>query len=666
MQKWWTEESINDPWWLELLNELNWFTQPNNWYRWNIQRPLSDSPRWEQFPESNLEEFCWFEIVAPPETWKKYYRAIVELFLRYFQTPLHFACEYGLHLLLEYLLSSNLKRLPTTTDSSAIIDRGNPQLAPQAGIPNLMRHKLFALGNIYFEGGFIVAKEDYVSHVPYSLPTLSLSESSELLSLIFRREFTDPDTLWRLIEDILQGWEANTRTIWFANQLVGGQKDDIKQFMNDEDEKSAESYLDMEGNNPHKLKATWEEIITTMEHGIHHDPNQGDGLHRTPLYLGALNPKIVERLIKHGADVNSAAFKSQSVPTIIYLLRELSLATSTKGTAFCDRLLPTIRILLVNGASVDEKYYDKTGALHYAALQQDIVLFRQICQLRPWDILEGNALGQTPLHYLCLRRPPGSKIKDAFEIFTTLTRMKSDVSEIVNAQDLESESPLAYAIRAGFKEGISWLVEQKVDIHDDNSKGQNCFHHLAKFKEEPDIVKEIAASLLALSIDWKMEDDDGEPPLRTALEFNNEPLVLFLVDLYLNEMEQGPGYPTRSLNPTKQQNEATSKSKSLKESVLHQVARIPFSEYLISSLHKIFPESMNIHTKVEFTGRRPLHNAVEARNVELAQYILSQGLYTCSCTGLTYSQKYPVMMFPKRNMSYQVEWMNSVQNAISG
>ncbi|KAF3935083.1 hypothetical protein ABW20_dc0110507 [Dactylellina cionopaga] len=179
--------------------------------------------------------------------------------------------------------------------------------------------------------------------------------------------------------------------------------------------------------------------------------------------------------------------------------------------------------------------------------------------------------------------------------------MKPSASEVVNAQDQESQGPLSYAIQSGFKEGVEWLVEQTADVHDEDSTGRNYFHKLADTSASSETITEIATSLLALGIDWRKRDQSGETPLFTALSYNNEALSLFLVKMYTEKAIDA-------------QDELTVIGKE-GFSILHYLAYLPYNEYLLKSILKLAPGGVHIY----YPNRSPpLKSAIYAGNLGIA------------------------------------------------
>ncbi|EPS35510.1 hypothetical protein H072_11065 [Dactylellina haptotyla CBS 200.50] len=206
-----------------------------------------------------------------------------------------------------------------------------------------------------------------------------------------------------------------------------------------------------------------------------------------------------------------------------------------------------------------------------------------------------------------------------------LVRMAPNSSDLVNAQDRNSENALSYAVTSGFVEGIDWLVEYKIDVHDDDASGNNCFHKLAERKEFPvHRVREIANSLLALKIDWRKQCMDGRTPLYTSLVSGNETLTNFLLDQY--DKEGVDGESQHQLLPVDSDG----------FSLMHRLAVFPYSERVLQSVLKFTSRNLDIYRRAEDyyaqpldCYARPLDMTIVNGNVGIAKYILSQGSYKC-------------------------------------
>ncbi|KAK6347465.1 hypothetical protein TWF718_005307 [Orbilia javanica] len=635
VQKWWTEDSINDPQWFELLKELGRFLEPENWYRWNIQGVQSG----QLWPDSvgKVEEPYWHRSARlRSEAGNTRY---LSLFERYLAKPIHFASQYGLNLVLDYLLARDTSHSRQFAQS---FDR-------EFETPQYLKQKFEALWAVYLH-----LREGYpwfkglVKPDVEMLSLLGPEESFQFLNFAlwfngegwlssYEKRFK---ATWEPVARyLLSRWGTDFRTFWFASQ----EENKLKsiQTLLDEDEKIISRQLRNEySNNPQDLWVAWAKKLELKNQGrsskncIYDEP---DGWGRVPLYIGALNTKTRNHLMRRGADIN-AGLKDGPRSIVMRLLRMASVVSEEE----VPRVLQAVRDLLAAGAKIQSSNLNRgVTALHCAARIQDLGIFRQLCQMNTWDTLVTDQSRDTPMHYLFSKRPPDSKISEAYEIFMILIRMSPDPSAVVNAQNDKSESPLACAVRNGFVEGIGWLVDQKVDVQDDNLRGQNCFHLLSNYKggeegprfgrRRPDSRVEgtslaMARSLVGLGIDWKKRDNEGETPLYRALTQENLVVARFLVELYNHESpgvwKKGDLWPDDcpeiphlfiDIHPYSQE-------------LFEQVAAIDGRKVDFQKRSKLWP-----HSTV-------LYDAIDYYNFEYARHILSTGAYVCGANDEGYNE----------------------------
>ncbi|KAF3940689.1 hypothetical protein ABW19_dt0201367 [Dactylella cylindrospora] len=605
LQQWWNKDSISDPWWSDLLKEIDIFLRPENWFRWNIQRKpsYSGSPRWQDVDLPDSESWYKFH----PFFNYSFDKNAVERCLRYFQEPIHFASELGLNIIIDYLISSKRIHSPLA----------NGFETPDQQLVSVLHAKILAICKLYATDNLGIRR--VIDRGIPLLPNIPRGEGIELLRLVFEEEFFDGNSIHSLVKILTEGWDHSFRIAWLAKHLVSGLVDNIELLMESKEEEEAKSFLDKYNRDSHAITAAMKEIIAPQleEPSINYDQNIPDGLGRTPLYIAAMYPETVKRLIGYGFDINAPAIKGRTCPLLFTLLYELG--------GFPDRyllenpikpeVLQTIQILLSEGAELTSDGFDEATALHYAAGILDINLFRKVCQARSWDVLAEDERGRTPMHYLFSRKPSESQIASTMEIFTTLIRMGKDARTVVNAQDEDSESPLAYAVRQGFQAGIKWLVDQEVDLHDDNEIGENCFHHLAEFKGDAETIKGIANLLLDAGVDWKKKGSSirAKTPFQAAIANENETLTYFLIDCYEKlKLESGD-------------ENLFSTSDGDGVHIFCDLAPYPFSQELTEWILKA-TGGLDV-ASIEAGGGNPVLRALTYQNYQFAEYLLNLGVH---------------------------------------
>ncbi|KAK6495093.1 hypothetical protein TWF481_003121 [Arthrobotrys musiformis] len=619
IQKWWTEGSINDPRWADLLKELDRFMQPGNWYRWNIQRRPEPDLRWPNFINTPTTVACWYNFSNPGRYRSSTRAKTVELFLRYFQKPIHFACQHGLYVMLDYILDRAANPAQTTDDEAAGSHEGGSKYLPS---------KFTAIRQLYASGWDFARWRDEGFWV---LPVLPFEESLKLLTSVFQGRYHNWKNwkLQNLVYDILSDWDSETRAIWFASQAPRDKLGDIGGVLEDKDKTAAmvEESKEQRDGDTDRLASAWNDILRKKCKDrtlTSHTWDAPDGLNRTPLYIGALDSRVRKSLLTWGANINATIYKGNSVPIIIHLLQAIGSVSESEKPL----LLQAIRDLLNEGVNVDARYYTGSSALHYAANTQDLSLFRQICQIKTWNILDAADDGRTPMHWLFSKRPLKSNIEKVYGIFMMMIRMSPTPSGVVNAQDHKSESPLAQVVRQGFFEGIKWLADQKADVHGESHRGKNCFHFLAQYRKDDEIVKSMARSLIDLGVDWKKPDKKRRTPLFLAVERGNAALAHFLAEIYDQNGSEAKDHQNQF---------ASCNGKG--ENILHLLAYLPYSQSLFNSIMKMAGGVVDpYHRAAKAPFRRPLEVAIDNFNVEVARYILSSGSYICGAGKSGYNE----------------------------
>ncbi|EPS42850.1 hypothetical protein H072_3124 [Dactylellina haptotyla CBS 200.50] len=273
----------------------------------------------------------------------------------------------------------------------------------------------------------------------------------------------------------------------------------------------------------------------------------------TPLVLAAPHPKTVEVLIKHGADANGSAYEWKIRGLYKYrekvaLLWVLARSANKEQAKDLRSLLETAKILMKNGASLKVKDGDEITPLHYAALIQNLDFFKLICFSGDWNIQQADANGKTPLHFL-FQQPPETKSKtqEVLEICHILVKMSErdgGAERLVNAQDINSRSPLVAAVDTLFLEGVEKLVELGVDVRDDDKLGNTCFHQLAmigRSKRNSSEVAAIADILFDHGLDFKEPNQTQRAPFVLAWQAQNDIFLEWLLKKYASDSIE-PGH----------------------------------------------------------------------------------------------------------------------------
>ncbi|KAF3178626.1 hypothetical protein TWF788_007355 [Orbilia oligospora] len=611
LQKWWTEDSITDVWWSGLLQELDIFMRPENWHRWNIQRRPDVEPRW---PNTHfaLPLTCWYQPTRPTSVTFSESAMTAELFLRYYEKPIHFASHNGLHLILEYLLTPNSSR-PRFVAPDSEQKRETSQYFSA-------KYKTICM---FYEAWEQTLK--YFEHRGSSvLPQLPFAEGYELLSIISQKTRSSRLTKWEsfLVEDVLFQWDTICRASWFTLQAAkDDQFMDFASLLTDADKEAMAELRKNNGDDDGKLEAECSKILSEKKKEVTTTCppyNVPDGLYRVPLHIGVLDAKVRKYLINCGANINTIVDKEYSATLLLQLLHALCFAEDKQ--IHRDSYLQGVRGLVTEGADLERRgSYKGASALHYAAAIHDLSLFRQIAQLKTWDILDVDHNERTPMHYLFMFRPPDSKIEEVSEIFKTLIRLGPDPSKVVNAQDAYSDGPLSLATKNGFIEGIRWLADLKVDIDDEDIRGQNCLHQLFNIHDEKRVNSIIRLLVQDLRADWRKRDKEGRTPLYIAIEWQNTTVALAFLDLY---DKLGPNISC--------EDDFLCDKNDTAYNILHYLAVLPDSSRILDRILRLAGDKIDVYHRPDGVGSRPLELAMmQDINVDFAQRILESGSYVC-------------------------------------
>ncbi|KAK6538165.1 hypothetical protein TWF694_011047 [Orbilia ellipsospora] len=558
LQKWWTKDSLEDSWWSELLTQLSIFTKSESWNLWNLQR--------EFLPETD-EEATWVD-------WRTAYMN------RVFEEPIHLACEFGLHLLVDLLVRDAAITTNTKTVDSSTIQPDEMKALKTARAEAFIQVHIFAIPLMRSLNSF--------------LPFMDRDQLMEMLDAEIVSEYSSGTLLPLLREELL--------TIPADAWIVSPQP------LCDRVAPDAQTPLKLAAGSPRTVKQL-------LMHGadINQSIHTGEGGSKMGAPLLSILLDIV-RIVKRNPDDEAA------LP-----------------------LLQSAKVLVSEGARLDIRDEDDATLLHLAARARNLRFFKKLCVSEEWDVHTRDKFGLTPLHYLFLDPPPknSDKIGEVLSICRLTAKMQqSDRDEVlVNAEDGKSMNPLAYAVLNGFKEGVKLLIELGSDIYDEDEMGANYFHHLAegqrnprynrgrklaKVPRDPKIDLEIANILLKANLDIAKMDIQGRTPLMDAILDRNWHCVDFFLTEYAKLKEKirdgvGLGHPL--LWKTKKG-----------ATILHAIAfakpddddeKEVFYEITrkISSTLTNFTDLSNFASSRTDRNETALHSAVRRENFEAVKFI---------------------------------------------
>ncbi|EPS42549.1 hypothetical protein H072_3473 [Dactylellina haptotyla CBS 200.50] len=704
LQQWWNDGSRNDTWWTELLTELAIFMRPENWYRWNIQRPLRGV---NKHPYERLA-------------------------LRFFEEPIHFASANGLPLMIDYLVEQK------NVLARSKLDENRPRR--EADVEDFTVSRVKAITRALFSVSFYSSmdspftevndKEPFIFGFKRALESLSLHEAFAVLNITLRN---NPRSLRiTTLVHIINSMDSSLRIAWLALQsLVSEKKEDqvgqdaptkpgytrysegrgfgetllegksmdkiedgdtdtsteqepnlpilnpypkrkngntsvvqtlkygnasvvqtlsriYENFESKEGnmdiQKEVEDFLQQHHNNHTLIESKFRErlsstpeLFSAVEFPLRSICDKLDPSGHLPLFLAGEHPPTIETLIKHKANVNAHQIiqpVAGNVRERTALLSMLMLLTryqeNTNDLSTAPALFTSVRTLITEGAALDVKTNSGSTPLHLAAKIGNLKLFKLLALSSEWDVHEVDAFQKTPLHYLFDNPAPNNpdKVREILEICQVILKMRrSDGGDLINAEDKNSETPLAGAAKAGFKQAVELLVQLGADITDENTKGENYFHLLARGKRaNPDTELGIASILLDGGLDCTKSDNIGLVPLAQAVAKGKWRLVDFFLQIYDTLAETSESAKDNPL---------------LKQdlhgySILHIFARGPeqlfqnetddiVTNYFqkVSAIVSKYGDLRDLVAQRNLVGETPLHLAIRYRRLGVVKAILN-------------------------------------------
>ncbi|KAK6519524.1 hypothetical protein TWF281_003351 [Arthrobotrys megalospora] len=584
-----------------------------------------------------------------------------------FEEPIHLACRLGLNIMVDQLLfRAPAKNIDSAQNSQARNLQSKREISLTSRF--LTRMKLRA-----FSKDQVDVKRRYVYH-QFWFNKLGNAGTARVLDNLYQVKNDYPGGSVAFLGFLL-ATNVLLRTAWLADKQITSEESQLaelkelyghiaKQDSRDMSyiyipstghdlENDVAKFLQEHGNDQLRVRKRLHEVLEASAESKEQDGpvwDRPDIDGRLPLYLAAPFPKIVKRLIEHGADINKLSnicatrrniLGSESV--LLSILLDLSQASATQdGSKIADDLardmLESAKILIFEGADLTITGNSGETLLHLAAAIRDLKFFKLLCVSGSWNVHARCADKYTALHYLFRWDRPTSqkKVDDTLEILRILIQMRRpDGDDLVNAQDKYSRNPLSWAVHGGFKEAIPLFLELGVDIHDDDSRGQNLFHDLSKSRYEYgntqsapltplriQIEIETANVLLETGLDPTRPGNGRNTPLLDAISRRRWHLVDILLEKYAQIGARNPGrkHPIliRDIAGTGVLYLAVSGS-SKKESGGGFFKRIV--ELLAGN-----EELKTAITLPNYSHNTPLHQAVFRRDLEVIKCILSLGI----------------------------------------
>ncbi|KAF3916746.1 hypothetical protein ABW20_dc0107274 [Dactylellina cionopaga] len=555
LQKWWTDGSLEDSWWSELLTQLSIFTKPENWSLWNLQREFLSPQK-----DGESAEIAWKD----------------EYFNRVFEEPIHLACIFGIPLMVDLLV----RDVEMSRDANAKpLRSGSPQSDRMKMLKTARAEALIQKYSI---------NKKLLRDLDTFLPGMDRDQLTGMLDSKVKKEMHQSKLKFGL------------RAKYHVLNVVELQKELEKQPVNAWIE-SLQPLCDNvtpNGQMPLRLAAGSPQTVKQLiKYGA--DINQK---HEYPNFDGEIGGMItctpllsiiqgVLEIVRRNADDNSILPLLQSAKTLISEGADLSIRDYSQATilhlAAGARNLKFFKKLCVSGDwDVHARDIHDMTPLHYLFLDPP-----------PRDT---------------------EKVQEVLSICRLIVKMKrSDKDEdLVNAEDDSSMNALAYAVMACFKQGVELLIELGTDIYDRDRNGANCFHHLAdsngecgdrsgreitKVFSDPVIDLEIADILLKAKLNIAQEDDFGRTPLFYAIVNRNWHLVSYFLAEYA---KLGP--KLQDENGDSKENPLLYRSKQ-GSTIFHAIATVELDENEREGFSELFYEITTI--LAEYTDIREFLSA---------------------------------------------------------
>ncbi|KAF3096903.1 hypothetical protein TWF103_009673 [Orbilia oligospora] len=313
LQEWWTEDSVNSSWWAELLNQISIFTRLENWYRWNIQRIYLHTD------EATLVSKD-LSIRVPTSK-----RKPLEFLLRVFEEPIYYACKVGLYLLVD-ALAHQAKNLVQPSGH----EREDSKMVRSRRVEAIRTVRVQALIRD------IITKRP--GWAPLGVPNPLCVHVESGLFIWLKHHIA----LRRFVKDM-----GGEETLERLGRPDSGASPKLLSVIFEQLTKNAFG-LDNQG------------IISLVQEAAHLQSSQSaheilcsreDILGRSPLCLASLNPLIIERLLKYGANINGSSILGlgHKISPLKSILEE---AVHSDPKMIKLRLLKSAEILILGGADL--------------------------------------------------------------------------------------------------------------------------------------------------------------------------------------------------------------------------------------------------------------------------------------------------------------------------
>ena len=406
----------------------------------------------------------------------------------YFRTPLHYAAHWGLHFMIEFLVTEGYSQ-KMHVDLRSPYNETPLHLASKYGHVKAVRTLI--------EHGADVKAQSVHGLTPLHLASLQGQVDIARILIGHGVDVTAKDVQYGNTPLHLASQEGQVEV---ARMLIEHDVDVTALNMYRE----TPLHLAVQGNHAEVARMLFEHSMDVM--------GQYDG--DTLLHLASQQGevKVAHMLIERGADV-TAQNKDEETP--------LHLA-SHYGQA------EVAHMLIERGADVAA--HNKTGetSLHLASHYGQVEVAHMLIE-RGADVTVQNKDGETPLHLASCY----GKVEVA--------RMLIERSADVTAQNKNGETPLHVASRHGQVEIAPVLIERGADVTAQNKNGESLLHLMSRREK---VKAEVAHVLIERGADVAAKKEDGETLLHLALTPPLFPPLPHWDDIQGLTLSQPPGEVT--------------------------------------------------------------------------------------------------------------------------
>jgi len=246
----------------------------------------------------------------------------------------------------------------------------------------------------------------------------------------------------------------------------------------------------------------------------------------SPLYAGLEYPEIVEILLDHGADIELSTAEATTSPflkALSGLYENQSKDPTGQNAELIARNRQVVDLMVRRGADINATGVARLeGEGAYDAFILEIVAWMADSDLldtllkhptQKLNLNQTDCVGSTALHQLFWEDEAFSATMATFA--SKLIQYGADV----NAQNAQSQGPLAWASKCGDIKSMQLLLEHGAEVDDDDVFGFTALHRACQPESQDDLALERIKILVEHGADFeRVASSDGTTPLSLAVE----------------------------------------------------------------------------------------------------------------------------------------------------